>query len=87
MERFFDGRLKAMKWASAASAAVGLEAAVKEAGAALARALAGEEPHLVMAFAAPAYGEAERLHALLAPWIGEALLVGCGAGGVIGGGV
>src|SRR5579871_3415187 len=75
-----------MKWASASSAARDLMTASREAWSGIARGLDGAKPDLVCAFVSPNYNGVDRLHELLAPSIGSALLVGCTAGGVIGGG-
>lgn len=77
----------AMAWTSAIGLGSGLEAAVAEA----AEQVAGESGHgrhdLVIAFVSTAYGSAiERLPQLLRPALGDGMLLGCNAGGLIGGG-
>jgi small ligand-binding sensory domain FIST len=76
-----------MKWASAIGLGPRLETAVTEALEQLATESALTHPDLVMAFASTAYGGAiDNLPRLLAPWLGDGLLFGCNAGGLIGGG-
>lgn len=76
-----------MRWATASSLAASLDDAVAELTARLSAELGGIEPDLVLAFAA---GHApERLgalHAALRPWLGDGLLAGVSASGVVGGG-
>ncbi len=76
-----------MKWASSLSVSAHLERAVDEAAARLAGQLAGEEPDLVLAFVSAHHAEAwESLPRLVSARFPRSLLVGCSAGGVIGGG-
>jgi small ligand-binding sensory domain FIST len=76
-----------MRWGSAASTAPTLAAAVEEAAGAVRAALDGAAPDLVVAFVSPhhasTFGE---LPALVRAALGEGLLLGCSAGGVIGAG-
>jgi len=75
------------KWASAMSIEPRLDAAVAEASRALRSQLDSNEPHLVLAFVAAQHaGQFDRLPALIRASLGNALLIGCSAGGVIGGG-
>ena len=76
-----------MKWASAVSVEPHLEQAVADAGVEVARRLATASPSLIVGFVS-AHHEAdyERLPELVAERFDRALLVGCSAGGVIGGG-
>jgi small ligand-binding sensory domain FIST len=72
---------------SAVSTASSLEAAVREAGAAVARDLDGATPDLAVAFVSEQHqDEYERLPALLRTALAPRFLIGCSAGGVIGGG-
>ncbi len=74
-----------MKWASALSAEHELGPAVDEAVAQLRDALGQVEPDLVFAFAAGHDSrDLERLPALLHPWLGDGMLVGCSCSGVAG---
>ena len=76
-----------MKWASAMGLGLDLEAAATEALERLTVESEMTRPDLVIAFVSVAYGAAmERLPGALAPWLGEGLLFGCNAGGLIGGG-
>ena len=76
-----------MSWSSAIGLAERLEEAVAEAQEQVRRHRATAEPDLVIAFASAAYGAAiERLPQLLRPLLGNGLLFGCNAGGLIGGG-
>ena len=76
-----------MRWMSAVSTASPLEAAVREATDALVRDLDGATPDLAVAFVSEQHqGEYERLPALLRARLAPRLLIGCSAGGVIGGG-
>lgn len=76
-----------MSWSSAIGLAARLEEAVAEAEEQVRRHRATAEPDLVIAFASAAYGAAiERLPQLLRPLLGDGLLFGCNAGGLIGGG-
>ncbi len=77
-----------MHWASAMGLGAELAAAAAEATAQLERDYGMRRPGLVIAFASAAYGSAiEKLPQLLRPWLGDALLVGCNAAGLIGGGL
>lgn len=76
-----------MRFASALALDPELDAAVVKALQQLAAGAVASSPDLVVAFASAAYGQAvERLPRLLAPWLGDGLLIGCNAGGLIGGG-
>ena len=79
-----------MRWVSAISTASPLEAAVREVTAAVRRDLdlgEGARPDLAVAFVSEQHqGEYERLPALVRGAIAPRLLLGCSAGGVIGGG-
>lgn len=76
-----------MKWASAASKDVSLDRAIEESTQAIAKQLDHEPPDLVMVFVSDHYEAMyERVPKLLAPYTGKGLLIGCSAGGVIGGG-
>jgi len=76
-----------MRWVSAVSTASPLEAAVREVTAAIARDLDGATPDLAVAFVSEQYqGEYERLPALLRGQLAPRHVIGCSAGGVIGGG-
>lgn len=76
-----------MQWTSA----LGLGAQLETAAAEAVQQAAGEagltRPDLVIVFASAAYGaDIEQLPRLLEPWLGDALVFGCNAGGLIGGG-
>src|SRR5580765_6994111 len=76
-----------MRWSSAISTAETLEAAVREVTAAVARELDGARPDLAVAFVSEQHQrEYERLPALVRGQLAPRFLVGCSAGGVIGGG-
>ena len=76
-----------MRWSSAASTVARLEAAVDEAAAAVRAGLEGTPPDLVLAFVSPHHeSRYERLPSLIHSALGDGTLVGCSAGGVIGGG-
>lgn len=76
-----------MSWSSAIGLAARLEEAVAEAEEQLRRDPAVDQPDLIVAFVSAAYGAAiERLPQLLRPLLGDGLLFGCNAGGLIGGG-
>lgn len=76
-----------MAWASAMGLGARLEEAAAEALAQLGESPGLGRPDLVIAFASAAYGAAiDRLPQLLRPALGDALLAGCNAGGLIGGG-
>jgi len=75
-----------MRWASASSAAHDLGPAVDAVVARLGHELARVEPDLVLAFSAGHdAGELARLPALLRPWLGDGLLLGCAASGIAAG--
>jgi small ligand-binding sensory domain FIST len=76
-----------MSFASAIGLGARLDAAVTEAVEQL-QVESGEAPHdVAIAFVSAAYGPAiERLPQLLRPHLGDCLLLGCNAGGLIGGG-
>ena len=74
-----------MKWSSAISEEYTLAGAFDECARKLEDALGGLTPHLVAAFASPHYAhDYEMLTALASERFGDALLVGCSGGGVIG---
>jgi small ligand-binding sensory domain FIST len=76
-----------MKWASAISTSSSLDRATEELCEALGRDLGQVEPDVVFAFAAEhSPDDAARLPAALQPWLGDALLLGATASGVVGGG-
>jgi len=75
---------RAMAWASVIGLGARLDGAIDEAVGQL-----GDAPRfdIVIAFVSAAYGPAvERLPQLLRPRLGDAMLLGCNAGGLIGGG-
>ncbi len=76
-----------MKWASAVMMDRDLAAAAAGAADALRDQLKGAAPDLALAFAAGYDPRAlASLNDALQPWLGRGLLIGCNAGGVIGGG-
>jgi small ligand-binding sensory domain FIST len=76
-----------MRWVSAVSTRDSLEAAVRETTDALTFALDGATPDLAVAFVSEQHQrEYERLPALLRGRLAPRVLIGCSAGGVIGGG-
>src|SRR5213593_4048792 len=76
-----------MQWTSTVSAASDLEAAVAETAGRLRAELAGQEPDLLVAFVSEHHQDAyEHLPALLGRCLPSGVLLGCSAGGVIGGG-
>jgi small ligand-binding sensory domain FIST len=76
-----------MGFASAIGLGARLEAAITEAAEQLGDEAGGAGYDLAFAFVSTAYGSAiERLPQLLRPYLGGALLIGCNAGGLIGGG-
>jgi small ligand-binding sensory domain FIST len=76
-----------MRWASARSENPASEAALAEAADQAAAALLGQEADLVVAFVTPHHAKAyPELSARLRARFGRARIVGCSAGGVIGGG-
>lgn len=76
-----------MRWSSAASTAPRLDAAVREATDAVRAGLDGATPDLAVAFVSPHHAGAwEGLPGLVAETLDASVLVGCSAGGVIGGG-
>jgi len=76
-----------MQWASTVSEAADLESAVGRAALAIQEQLRGEPPDLALVFAADEYRQGfPRLPELLRPRLGSPALIGCSAGGVIGGG-
>ena len=79
-------RRESMSWTSALGLGARLEAAITEAVGQASD--PGGKPHdLAIAFVSAAYGTAvERLPQLLRPVLGDCLLLGCNAGGLIGGG-
>src|SRR6185503_12808972 len=77
----------AMSWASAIGLGARLEEAIAEATEQLEGESGGSRHDLSIAFVSAAYGAAfEELPQLLRPVIGDSLLIGCNAGGLIGGG-
>jgi small ligand-binding sensory domain FIST len=75
-----------MRWASALSRQPRTVAAFDEAASALEQQLDGSSPDLLVVFASPDHaGGCEHISALAVRRFGRALLVGCTAGGVIGG--
>jgi len=76
-----------MKWASAIGLDRDLETAVADALEQLTADGEMTRPDLVIAFVSAAYGAAmDGLPKALEPWLGEGLLIGCNAGGLIGAG-
>ena len=76
-----------MNWASAISLGLDLETAAAAAVEQLTEDPAMSRPDLVIAFVSAAYGAAmDRLPGALDRWLGDGLLFGCNAGGLIGGG-
>jgi small ligand-binding sensory domain FIST len=76
-----------VQWTSTVSVSPDLETAVAEAGDAVRAGLGNATPDLLVAFVSPHHsGAFERLPALIRSRLGGGLLVGCSAGGVIGGG-
>jgi small ligand-binding sensory domain FIST len=76
-----------MKWASSASDDANLEKAITRAAADVSAQLSGAAPDLIVAFVSPHHAAGfERVPALIAAELGSGLLLGCSAGGVIGGG-
>ena len=74
-----------MKWSSAISEESTLTGAFEDCARRLEDGLGGLEAHLVAAFVSPHYAhEYQTLTALAAERFGDALLVGCSGGGVIG---
>jgi len=76
-----------MRWASTVSDEPRLEVAIRGAAAAVQAQLGSIAPDLVVAFVSGHHeGHFQRLPALMAAALGSGLLLGCSAGGVIGGG-
>ena len=76
-----------MQWASAVSIEPRLADAIAEAVGQLEQQLTATTPTLVVAFVSPHHqADYARLPELIAARLGDAFLVGCSAGGVIGGG-
>lgn len=76
-----------MRWASALSLKIHADLAAQECLEALRRDLSESTPHLILAFPAGQHAaHPEGLHSALRDAHPDAVLVGCGAGGVIGGG-
>lgn len=76
-----------MQWASAIGLASQLDEAVAEAGRQLAPPPRGSGPDLLLAFASAGFGsDLDRLPRQVEPLLGDGLLVGCHASGLIGGG-
>lgn len=77
----------AMAWASAIGLGARLDAAVAEAAEQISGERGALQPDLAIAFVSAAYGSAiDKLPQLLRPHVGDCLVVGCNAGGLIGGG-
>ena len=82
-----DVTLASMRWASALSTAPSLPAALDEVGATVRSGLAGVQPDLAVVFVSPHHAAAyDDVPELVTAQLGAATLVGCSAGGVIGGG-
>ena len=76
-----------MKWASTVAVTEQLDGAVASASSAIHAQLGGCEPDLVILFASAHHAaQFERVPQLVAAAFPSALLIGCSAGGVIGGG-
>lgn len=76
-----------MKWASTIAKGDRIEAVVEEAVDAVSRSLDGGRPDLLVAFVSPHFADQyDRIPALVRSAAGAGLLIGCSAGGVIGGG-
>ena len=76
-----------MKWASSAADDATLEQAITRAAADVSAHLGGAAPDLIVAFVSPHHAAGfERVPKLIAAELGSGLLLGCSAGGVIGGG-
>jgi len=76
-----------MKWGSSASDQATLDEAIKRTAGDVCTQLGGDKPDLVVAFVSSQHvPQARRLPALVAAEMGGGLLLGCSAGGVIGGG-
>lgn len=76
-----------MAWASAIGLGTKLETAVDEAAEQLSDESGARDPDIAIAFVTAAFDSAiERLPQLLRPVLGDCLLFGCNAGGLIGGG-
>lgn len=77
-----------MAWASAIGLGARLENAAADAAAQLAGDSGVPRPHVAIVFASSAYGQAiEQLPQILRSLLGDALLFGCNATGLIGGGI
>jgi small ligand-binding sensory domain FIST len=77
----------AMAWASAIGLGARLDAAVAEAAEQIAGEQGASQHDLAIVFVSAAYGSAiDKLPHLLRPHVGDCLVVGCNAGGLIGGG-
>jgi small ligand-binding sensory domain FIST len=76
-----------MRWGSAVSTAASVEAAVDEVVSAVKAQLGGARPDLAVVFASEHHRQGyERIPALVRARLAPGALVGCSAGGVIGGG-
>jgi len=76
-----------MRWASAVSRAAEVSTAVREAAAPIAETLGRERPDVVLAFVSAEHaGGYDRVPSLVAEQLRPRVLVGCSAGGVVGGG-
>ncbi len=77
-----------MAWASAIGLDAHIEAAATDAAGQLAAAFEGQQPDLAIVFASSAYGQSiEDLPQILRSLLGDCLLFGCNATGLIGGGM
>jgi small ligand-binding sensory domain FIST len=77
-----------MSWASAIGLGASLEAAAADAAGQLTTAFSGRHLDLAVVFSSSAYGQAlENLPQILRSLLGDSLLFGCNATGLIGGGV
>ena len=76
-----------MKWASVVSQKTTLEEAFQEAVVGIRSGLQGESPHLTVAFLSAEHrDDFARVPDLFQEYVGGGVLLGCSAGGVIGGG-
>jgi small ligand-binding sensory domain FIST len=77
-----------MAWASAIELGARIEAAAAGAAGQVATAFDGRQPDLAVVFASSAYGQSiEDLPQILRSLLGDCLLFGCNATGLIGGGI
>lgn len=76
-----------MRWAATIAEESRLELAVDSAAGEVLEQLDHRQPDLALVFVAPPYSErSEQVVDLLGQWFGDAVVLGCSAGGVIGGG-